>query len=84
MLSMVAEDKRTYVKEQLSSVLRFIFSQELINKNNKVVPIFEILNNTKAISNLILTNKFNQIPVLIESGIENNMITKEKYKKLLE
>lgn len=84
MLSMVAEDKRTYVKEQLSSVLRFIFSQELINKNNKVVLIFEILNNTKAISNLILTNKFNQIPVLIESGIENNMITKEKYKKLLE
>ena len=84
MLSMVAEDKRTYVKEQLSSVLRFIFSQELINKNNKVVPIFEILNNTKAISNLILTNKFNQIPVLIESGIENNMMTKEKYKKLLE
>ena len=29
-------------------------------------------------------NKLNQIPTLIESGIENFMITKEKYLKNLE
>ena len=35
-------------------------------------------------ANLILNNKLNQIPTLIESGIENFMITKEKYLKNLE
>ena len=46
--------------------------------------IFEILNNTKAVANLILNNKLNQIPTLIESGIENFMITKAKYLKNIE
>ena len=53
-------------------------------RGKKTVPIFEILNNTKAVANLILNNKLNQIPTLIESGIENFMITKTKYLKNLE
>ena len=67
----------------VESVNRFILSQEL-HRGKKTVPIFEILNNTKAVANLILNNKLNQIPTLIESGIENFMITKEKYLKNLE
>ena len=55
-----------------------------MHRGKKTVPIFEILNNTKAVANLILNNKLNQIPTLIESGIENFMITKVKYLKNIE
>ena len=68
---------------QLASLLRFVFSQELIKIKGEINPIFEILNNTKAVSNLIAMNKLNQIPTLIESGAENYMITKEKYMKII-
>ncbi|VTX91853.1 Twitching mobility protein [Fusobacterium periodonticum] len=86
LISMAKSDKRDFVREQLASVLRFIFSQELYRdkKTKKVKVIFEILNNTKAVANLIANNKLNQIPSLIESGIENYMITKEKYFKKIE
>lgn len=80
-ISMVATDKKSFIRNQLSSVLRFIISQELyINKEKReITPIFEVLNNTKAVANLIANDKINQIPNMIESGIENYMITKEKY-----
>ena len=86
LISMARSDKRDFIREQLASVLRFIFSQELYRdkKTKKVKVIFEILNNTKAVANLIANNKLNQIPSLIESGIENYMITKEKYFKKIE
>lgn len=79
--SMVTSEKKSFIRNQLSSVLRFILSQELyINKEKReIIPIFEILNNTKAVANLIANDKINQIPNMIESGIENYMITKEKY-----
>ena len=83
LISMVRTEKKEFIKEQLASVLRFILSQEL-HRGKKTVPIFEVLNNTKAVANLILNNKLNQIPTLIESGTENFMITKEKYLKNLE
>lgn len=83
LISMVRSEKKDFIREQLASVLRFILSQEL-HRGKKTFPIFEILNNTKAVANLILNNKLNQIPTLIESGIENFMITKEKYLKNLE
>jgi hypothetical protein len=83
LISMVKSEKKDFIREQLASVLRFILSEELY-RGKKTVPIFEILNNTKAVANLILNNKLNQIPTLIESGIENFMITKEKYLKNLE
>ena len=83
LISMVRSEKKDFIREQLASVLRFILSQEL-HRGKKNVPIFEILNNTKAVANLILNNKLNQIPTLIESGIENFMITKAKYLKNLE
>ncbi len=86
LISMAKSDKKDFVREQLASVLRFVFSQELYRdkKTKKVKVIFEILNNTKAVANLIANNKLNQIPSLIESGIENYMITKEKYFKKIE
>lgn len=86
LISMTKSDKRDFVREQLASVLRFVFSQELYRdkKTKEVKVIFEILNNTKAVANLIANNKLNQIPSLIESGIENYMITKEKYFKKIE
>ncbi|MDC7954639.1 ATPase, T2SS/T4P/T4SS family [Fusobacterium simiae] len=83
LISMVRSEKRDFVRGQLASVLRFVLSQELY-RGKKTVPIFEVLNNTKAVANLILNNKLNQIPTLIESGIENFMITKTKYLKNLE
>ena len=85
-LKLVKSDKKDFVREQLASVLRFIFSQELYRdkKTKEVKVIFEILNNTKAVANLIANNKLNQIPTLIESGIENYMIAKEKYFKKIE
>ena len=83
LISMVRTDKKDFIKEQLASVLRFVLSQDLY-RGKRTIPIFEILNNTKAVANLILNNKLNQIPTLIESGIENFMITKAKYLKNLE
>ena len=83
LISMVRSEKKDFIREQLASVLRFILSEELY-RGKRIIPIFEILNNTKAVANLILNNKLNQIPTLIESGIENFMITKEKYLKNLE
>lgn len=84
-ISMINVDNRDYVRWQLSSVLKFILAQYLYidKKNQRYIPIFEVLNNTKAISSLIANNKINQIQNLIESGTENYMITKEKYLKNL-
>lgn len=84
-ISMVSFEKKDFIRTQLSSVLRFIISQELyMNRGKKeVIPIFEVLNNTKAVANLILSDKINQISNMIESGRENYMITKEKYFKNL-
>lgn len=83
LISMVKTDKKDFIRDQLASLLRFVFSQELIKIKGEINPIFEILNNTKAVSNLIAMNKLNQIPTLIESGAENYMITKEKYIKII-
>ncbi len=85
-VSMVLAEKKDFIRQQLASVLRFIFSQELYIDREKQErkAIFEILNNTKAVSNLILNNRINQIPNLIESGIDNYMITKEKYFSMIE
>ena len=83
LISMVRTEKKDFVREQLASVLRFILSEELY-RGERIIPIFEILNNTKAVANLILNNKLNQIPTLIETGIENFMITKTKYLKNIE
>ena len=83
LISMVKTDKKDFIRDQLASLLRFVFSQELIKIKGEINPIFEILNNTKAVSNLIAMNKLNQIPTLIESGAENYMITKEKYMKII-
>lgn len=82
-ISMAASDKRDYIRQQLASVLRFILAQHLHidKKNQKFIPIFEVLNNTKAVATLIAGDKLNQIQNLIESGTENYMITKEKYAK---
>ena len=83
LISMVRTEKKDFVREQLASVLRFILSEELY-RGKRIIPIFEILNNTKAVANLILNNKLNQIPTLIETGIENFKITKTKYLKNIE
>ena len=82
-ISMVSFEKKDFIRTQLAAVLRFILSQELyINRDKKeIIPIFEILNNTKAVANLILNNKISQISNMMESGSENYMITKEKYFK---
>ena len=63
LISMARSEKRDFIREQLASVLRFILSQELYREKN-TVPIFEVLNNTKAVANLISNNKLTQIPTL--------------------
>lgn len=84
LVSMVRAERKDFVQSLLSSVLRFILSQDLIRISENNFPVFEILNNTKAVANLISNNKLNQIPALIESGLENYMITKNNYLKKLE
>lgn len=84
-ISMVSSEKKDFIRQQLSTVLRYIISQELYIDREKQErkAIFEILNNTKAVGNLIFNNKINQIPSMIESGIENYMLTKDKYFSLI-
>lgn len=77
-LGVFPTDAREFVREQLSSVLIGIVSQALIPKKddpNQRVAAREILLNTPAVSNLIRSEKHEQIPMFLETGNEMGMIS---------
>lgn len=64
------------VRIQLASSLLGIFSQRLIpSLKGGLVPAYELLINTKAVSNLIREGRTHEIDMVIETGSEHGMIS---------
>jgi twitching motility protein PilT len=72
--SFVAE-QQNQIRIQLASSLLGIFSQRLIPRvSGGMIPAFELLINTTAVSNLIRENRVHEISTVIETGLDQGMI----------
>jgi len=68
-------DQQDQIRVQISSSLIAIFSQRLIPRiSGGLVPVFELLINNTAVSNLIRENRVHEIPSIIEIGLDQGMI----------
>lgn len=80
LIDVFSKEKQEQIKVQLSLVLRGVVSQQLLlDKENKIIPAFEILFVNTAISNQIASGKINQIPTAIETGQKYGMISMREY-----
>ncbi len=69
-------DQQNQVKSQLSKSLAGIISQRLIPRvNGGVVPACEILFNNDAVANLIRQSKIFEIPTVIETSYDQDMVS---------
>jgi len=72
-------EQQNQVRAQLSGSLLGIISQRLIPRmKGGLIPACEIMINTPAIANLIRENKIYQIDLVIETSLEQGMITLER------
>ncbi|MGH4119485.1 type IV pilus twitching motility protein PilT [Clostridium sp.] len=70
------KESTNWNRQQLANCLRGIISQKLLPTNeNTMVPAFEILLQTTAISNLLKENKISQIPIVLENSLGLGMTT---------
>ncbi len=69
------------IRAMLSESLRGVVAQTLFSKADGQgrVAAYEILRNTKAVSNLIRENKIHQIASAMQTGTSNGMVLFEKY-----
>lgn len=68
------------IRVQLASTLKAVISQRLLTtKDGKRRGAYEVLISTPAVSNLILSNKLNQIDSVIESNKKIGMILMRNY-----
>ena len=73
-------DQQNQIRLQLAASLIGILSQRLLpSKAGGLVPAFELLLNTGAVSNLIREKRTHEIDVLIETGSEEGMIDLDRY-----
>lgn len=80
LIDVFSKEKQEQIKTQLSSTLRGVVSQQLLlDKENKVVPAFEILFVNTAVSNHIASGKTNQISIAIETGQKYGMVSMKEY-----
>jgi twitching motility protein PilT len=77
MVNAFPADKQPHVRTMLSTSLRGVVSQQLIQKADKAgrVAALEILVNTPAVSNLIRQGKMDQLENAMQSGAANGMRT---------
>ncbi|NMB47567.1 type IV pilus twitching motility protein PilT [Patescibacteria group bacterium] len=69
-------DQQNQVKSQLSKSLAGIISQRLVPRvNGGVVPACEILFNNDAVANLIRQSKVFEIPTVIETSYDQDMVS---------
>ena len=70
-------DKQAHVRTMLSTSLRGVISQQLIQRSDKRgrVAALEILVNTPAVSNLIRQGKLDQLENTMQSGAQHGMRT---------
>ncbi len=69
------------IRAMLSESLRGVVAQTLFSKADGQgrIAAYEILRNTKAVSNLIRENKIHQIASAMQTGTSNGMVLFEKY-----
>mgnify|MGYP000321254444 CR=1 FL=1 len=68
-------EQQGQIRIQLASSLAGIFSQRLVPRiAGGLIPAYELLLNTNAVSNLIREKRTHEIQTLIETGIEEGMI----------
>lgn len=68
-------EQQDQIRLQLSSSLIGIFSQRLIPRiSGGLIPAYELLINTSAVSNLIREKRTHEIDTVIETGSEHGMI----------
>lgn len=68
-------DQQSQIRLQLSSSLLGIFSQRLIPRiSGGLIPVYELLINNNAVSNLIREKRTHEIDTIIETGSESGMI----------
>ncbi len=79
MISVFPTEEQPQVRYQLSTVLKGVVSQRLLGNadGNGRCPALEIMRSTTAISNLIRTNRLEQIYSLMETGADLGMQTME-------
>ena len=63
------------IRVQLAGSLNGIFSQRLIPRiSGGLIPVYELLINNSAVSNLIRERRSHEIPTVIETGLSEGMI----------
>lgn len=69
-------EQQGQIRMQLASCLTGVFSQRLVPRiAGGLVPAYELLVNTKAVSNMIREDRIHEIGTLIETGAEQGMIS---------
>lgn len=73
-------DQQNQIRLQLASSLIGVLSQRLIQTTSGgLTPVFELLLNTGAVSNLIRENRTNEIDNIIETGAKDGMIDLDRF-----
>ena len=73
-------DQQNQIRLQLAASLIGILSQRLVpSKAGGLVPAFELLLNTGAVSNLIRENRTHELDTIIETGSKDGMIDLDRY-----
>ncbi|MDO8470439.1 MAG: type IV pilus twitching motility protein PilT [bacterium] len=69
-------EQQAQIRAQLSGSLRGVISQRLIPRTKGgLIPACEVLMVTPAVANLIRENKSHEIPMVIETGAEQGMVS---------
>ena len=77
MVNVFPSDKQSHVRTMLSTSLRGVVSQQLLQRADKAgrIAALEILVNTPACSNLIRQGKLDQLENVMQSGAQSGMRT---------
>jgi twitching motility protein PilT len=77
MVNAFPADKQSHVRTMLSTSLRGVISQQLLQRadRNGRVAALEVLVNTSAVSNLIRQGKLDQLETVMQSGAQAGMRT---------
>ena len=72
-------DQQSQIRVQLSSVLRTVVSQQLVpDINGELIPAFEVMHITPAISSMIRDGKTHQLAAAIASGGSEGMLSMDQ------
>ena len=67
--------ERDTARQHLAQSLRAVLAQQLLYRADKVLPLYELLINTKAVGNLIREAKLHQLQGQLEQGSQEGMVS---------